>query len=421
MATTRSFQDMLNEYLPDNLLKEELIKRDYVLTKVNKDNNWKGGQIIVPFKAAGASSVKFNGLTAADDISQSQYVRGTISAYKEVWGSLIFNQTDLMQHDGKINESTFLKVLPDTIEDFTQYMKEVVSNQLMGGPHFAKVVDATNAASGVLVVDRVEKFVIGQKFTLTDTDAGTQDVYVIAINLNAETITVSDTRGGSAHNVTTETNAANYTTTFPVCYYDGVTSAATTFNSLKSCLLSNANGGSANLHGQSKLLYPFLQAININGSDITALNLIEKLFDAYADIRRKARGNANEILMSYKHFGTAMKIIETDKTAFKVSENSMKASEYGWTEITLTAVATSKQLKFVGIQEMDDDAIMFLDWSGITFRSNGFFRKRTAPDGKQYYETRAVTGYTYIVDTCLFGELEFRTPGKCGIVYGINY
>ena len=58
MATTRTFNDMLNEYLNYDLLKEEMTKRDYVLKRVEKDNKWKGGNLVVPFKAAGASSVK---------------------------------------------------------------------------------------------------------------------------------------------------------------------------------------------------------------------------------------------------------------------------------------------------------------------------------------------------------------------------
>ena len=38
-GTTRTFQSMLNEYLPNRLLKEELIKRDYILTNIEKDNS----------------------------------------------------------------------------------------------------------------------------------------------------------------------------------------------------------------------------------------------------------------------------------------------------------------------------------------------------------------------------------------------
>jgi hypothetical protein len=84
--STRSFSTMLNEYLTYDLLKEEMVKRDYVLTKIEKDNGWKGGQLIVPFKAAGASSIAFGSLTASNDVAEDQYVRGTVASQKEVWG-----------------------------------------------------------------------------------------------------------------------------------------------------------------------------------------------------------------------------------------------------------------------------------------------------------------------------------------------
>ena len=52
MATTRTFNAMLQEYLPNKMLMEELVKRDYLLNKVAKDEDWQGGDIIVPFKRA---------------------------------------------------------------------------------------------------------------------------------------------------------------------------------------------------------------------------------------------------------------------------------------------------------------------------------------------------------------------------------
>jgi hypothetical protein len=198
MATQRTFQDMLNEYLPNRLLREEMVKRDYVLNRAEKDNNWKGGKLIVPFKGAGASSVKFGGLTASNDIAQDEYVRGSIDDYVEVWGSLVFNHRDLMEHDGKIPETTFLRVLPDVIEDFMQYMKEVVSIQMTGKSNFAAVTDDTNRATGVMVVDRIDRFCLGQKILIDDDDtAGVLAVYVIAIDVNASSVTLSATRGGA--------------------------------------------------------------------------------------------------------------------------------------------------------------------------------------------------------------------------------
>lgn len=415
--TTQSFSAMLNEYTPNELFREELISRDYVLGKVQKDNNWKQGKLIVPFEGASASSVKYGSLTAADDISEYNYQRGEISAYKEVWGSLIFNQADIMQH-GKVNEQSFLQILPGQIENFMTVMKEQVSQAMTGNSYFASVTDATNAATGLLIVDHPERFVIGMKCTLDDADSNQSDVYVTAINMNTSTITVSATRGGAALNASAFSVAQSAR-----FYYDGVLVAGTVTNSitsLKDSLLSSANGGSATLYGKTKATYPYLQAINVDGSGVTAANILEKIFDAYTSIRSKARGNANTVLMSFKHLGSIMKLIETQKGPFKVGVNSTNASLFGWTEITITTVRGN--LTVVGIQEMDDDVIEFLDWAALKFYSNGFFQKRTSPEGETYFEVRNTTGYQYIVDICLFGDLVLLAPSKCGIMYSIpNY
>lgn len=418
MSTTRSFQDMLNEYLPNDLLMEEMIKRDWLLQNCQKDQNWKGGQIIVPFIGAEATSVKFGGLTAENDVSEFEYVRGKIDKYQELWGTLKFQHTDLIQHDGKVKESTFLRILPDQVEMFMTYMKMLVSINLMGGPHFAKVTDSSGAASGLLVIDRIDRVSIGQKVLLDDDNSNELAVYITAINVNTQTITVSNVRKGSPLDVSAYTAAQN-----AKLYHDGMFESnvvTNTFTSLKSALLSQANGGSAQLHGKSKLAYPYLQAINILGSDITASNILDKLFEAFARIRILAKGGAfDKCVMSYKHLGNVMKLIEGQKGAFKVTPTSQKASIYGWTEIEIVGVKGSFTL--VGIQEMDDDIIYFLSMNAFTFRSNGMFRKRTAPDGKQYYEIRTTAGYAYLLDTCLFGELEVTMPSACAIVHGINY
>lgn len=416
-GTTRTFSAMLNEYLPNDLLKEEMIKRDYIFNTVTKDGNWKGGNLVVPFKGAGASSVRFGGLTASSDISQSKYVRGNISGYVEVWGSLIFNQRDLMEH-GELSEQNFLKLLPDEIDEFMDYLKQVVSVQLGTGPHFAKVTDATNAATGIMLVDHPERFVIDQHVLIDDDDSASLDVYVIAINMNTGGITFSATRAGAAADISAYSVAQN-----AKFYQDGVTDGAgnfTTFNSLRQILLSNANGGSANVHGVAKTSYPILQAINIDGSDITANNLLDKLFKAYVTVQTKGKGAASDILMSLKHLGTTMLQLELQKGSFVVTQNPKK-SLYGWTEMSIAQVATGQELKLVGIQEMDDDVIAFMDWRSVTFRSNGMFQKRKSPEGKEYFEVRNTTGYQYIVDVCLFGEMEYRKPGQSAIVYGISY
>ena len=415
MSTTRTFQDMLNEYLPNKLLKEELLKRDYILSNIEKDDKWKGGKLIVPFKAAGASSVKMGGLTGASDISEDKYVRGSIDDYKEMWGSMIFNHRDLMDHSGKIVEDSFLKILPDAVEDFMEYIKMVASIQMGTGPHFAKVTDATNAATGLMVVDHIDRFVLNQKCILDDDNSATLAVYVIAIDVNTDTVTLSLTRGGAAADVSAYSVAQN-----AKFYTDGA--ETTSFTSIRSVLLSAANGGSATVHGQSKLAYPFLQAVNVNGASITASNILDKLFDAYTEVRKKAKGRADRFVMSYKHFGSILKLIENKSNGaanWQITIEDKKASLYGWDEVVINSV--KGKLTIVGIQEWDDDVIALMDMKAMVFRSNGFFQKRKSPEGMEYFEVRNTSGFQYIIDISLFGELEINKPGHCGIIYGISY
>lgn len=414
MATTRTFQDMLNEYLPNKLLKEELLKRDWLLSNVEKDDKWKGGKLIVPFKAAGATSVKMGGLTGATDIAEDQYVRGSIDDYKEMWGSMIFNHRDLMDHSGKIVEDSFLKILPDAVDDFMEYIKMVASIQMGTGPHM-DTLTVNGTAGGVITVAHVDRYQLGQKIGLKDGNTAIAYYYVIAINVNTDEVTVSATRGGAAADVSAYTVAQS-----AKVYTDGADT--TFFTSIRDVLLSAANGGSATVHGKSKVAYPFLQAVNVNGASITASNILDKLFDAYTDVRKKAKGRADRFVMSYKHFGSVLKLIENKANGaanWQITVEDKKASLYGWDEIVINSV--KGKLTIVGIQEWDDDVIAILDMKAMVFRSNGFFQKRKSPEGLEYFEVRNTTGFQYIIDISLFGELEINKPGHCGIIYGISY
>ena len=417
--TNRTFSTMLNEYLPNELLAEEFVKRDYILTNIEKDDTWKGGQLIVPFKAAGASSVAFGGLSASTDIAEDLYVRGNVPGQKEVWGSMIFNQRDLFEHD-QVSEQNFLKILPGTVEDFMDYMKNVVSTNLLVGSYFLSVTATANASGGQIVVDRPDRAVVNQKIIFVDSSSGnTVTCYVNNINMNTQTLTVATTRSGAT--LVDFSQAAN---TMLVGtskgYNDGAQVTGNAFSSLRGALCSSTNGGDTSLYGVTKTLYPYLQAINVDGSSITAANIMEKIFDALTTIRQFGKGNPTDVLMSYKNFGSCLKVIEGSKGAFNVQPGSQKASQYGWTELEVGAVAKGG-LKLVAIQEAADDLIIFLDWRALKFHSNGFFRKRIAPDGKEYFEIRNTTGYQYIIDVCLFGEMVVIRPSYCGVLANISY
>lgn len=413
MSTRRTFQDMLNEYLTYDLLKEEMVKKSYILDKIEKDDGWKGGTLPVPFKAAGASSLRFGSLVASNNIAQDKFVRGSVASYKEIWGAMIFNQRDLVEQDGKVNEKSFLKLLPQVVEDFTERMRNNVSINILNGKHVG-VLLADGDATGVVEIDRPDRLDIGQEVEFGGDTAPTIPGYVSAIDMNTLEVSFVTTRGGATPlNLTAYTTADN-----AKIYIPGA--KASSFTSLRESLLSAANGGSPQLYGQTKTAYPYLQAINLNGSTVNATNLLGKVFDGFTATRQYGKGNPTTVLMSYKHLGSVMKAVELSKGAYKVTPNTKSAEIYGWTEIQITGVKGS--LTVVGIQEIDDDVIMYIDWRALKFHSNGMFRKVKDPDnGSEYYKIRGEDGYQYILDMYLFGEFVLSRPSYCGIMHSISY
>jgi len=405
---------MLNQYLPLDLLKQEFIKRDYLMQQCDQIEDWKGGDLIVPFQGQHASSVEFGSLAAQNDISKYKYIRGSITTQPEVWGTLLFNHRDLMEHDGRIPESTFLKILPDQIDAMMMYFKMVVSTHLLGGPHFAKGT-GDGTALGVLPVNRIDRFTKDQKIVIDDNNSAPVTAYVTNVSVYDESITVSATRGGAALDISAYTLAQEVKV-----YHPGAQSAGMT--ALSSQLLSPANGGSATLFGQNKVDHDFLMCPQFDGTGISASNILSKIFDAYTKRMQLAKGGkAPEVLLSFKHFGSILKLIETQKGPFNVVPNSRKVNVYGWDTVEIGSVS-GQTLKIVAIQEMDDDLIYLLDWSSVKFYSNGLFKRRKAPDGKEYYEVRETTGYSYILDHCLFGDLVCTAPWKQMVIRGIpNY
>lgn len=419
MATTRSFSAMLNDYLPNVLLKEEFMKRDYVLSHCELDEGWVGASstsneaaYIVPFKAAGGSSVAFGALTDASDIAEDQYVRGRVATAKEAWGSMIFNHRDIMEHN-KVSEKNLLKLLPGSVEDFMDYMKNLVSMNLLNGESIA-ALSADGDASGNFTVADPARFVLGQKIYIDDGDSSPTYGYIRSINMNTGVITLYDARSAGA-----VVNISGYTTAQSAKVYNAGQQSAG-FLSLKGSLLSSANGGDSTLYGVTKTAYPYTQSINVLGSGITSVNIMEQIFDAVTTVRRLGKGRPTDILMSYKNLGSCMKVIEGSKGSYNVKPGSQSASQYGWTELEVGSVAHGG-MKLIGVQECDDSEIYILDWRGIKFASNGMFQKRKSPDGNEYFEVRATTGYSYIVDVCLFGELIVERPSYQGIIYSISY
>jgi hypothetical protein len=420
MPTTTSFDNMIKKYMPYNLMVEEVMKRDYFLNKVTKDQGWKNGEIQFPFMGGQASSFAFGQLTSEADITEDRPVLGTISSYKEVWGSMVFNDRDLSQH-GDMQKS-FLKILPDRLEVFVDYFKQAVSMSLMNGAHLASFDSANvnnDLANGIMGVDRPARLTIGQYLEVGLVGTLRVGGYIKAIEIDNSTIelNVAKDLSGAAVDL-----AAAGVVAGDRLFIRGGTTAGNPFTSLRSQLLSFANGGSANLFGVNKLLYPYLQCPNFDGSGIGANTLLEKLFDFWTASKVLGKGMPTEAIMSYKHLGTAMKQLETGDglgAGRQYVAKDTRTNVYGWTEIDVVGV--KGKFTLVGVQEMDDDIIYFMDWRSLKLHSNEFFERRTAPDGKQFYEVRSTSGYKYIVDTRFYGDLIVHAPSYNGVIHSISY
>lgn len=419
MSTNRDFSAMLNEYLDISMMKEELVKRDYFLGKVDRDDSWKSGTIIVPFEGQHASSISFGALSADSNISKYKYIRGQVTSFREMWAALRFEHRDLMEHDGKINEKSFLKILPGQIEDFLMNLKMAASINLLDGPEFATLT-VNGTVGGVVEIDRIDRLTIDQEVVLDDGNSAPGTFYVIAIDVNGGTLeagsaTLSATRGGAAADVSAYTVADG-----AKLYHVGAQTES--YTSLKSQLLSAANGGAATIFGQTKTAYPYLQAVQYDGGTISASNILEHLFKAYTKRQQLAKsGKLPEILMSYKHFGSVLASLQTLTGQFNIVPQSRKINQYGWQEIMVGSV-TGELLKIVAVQEKADDTIMYLDFDSITLYTNGFLQRRTAPDGLEYFQIRSTTGYAYILDHTMMGDLVCKAPWKNLIIHSIpNY
>jgi hypothetical protein len=417
MSTNVTFSNMLNQYLPEPLLFEDLKKRDWFMKNVEQDDSWLGGSLIVPFLGNVGSSVTFGSLAASTDIAEEGTVRGSVAAYKEVWSSMIFNETDLQQH-GKINAQNFLRILPDALERHAAYLKGVISQSLMTGAYVA-VLTANGDASGNFYVAQPDRFQINQKVTLTNSTPVSATGYIKSISLNVGANGTYLINLVTARNGATPVDLSLQTTALAsTVYQDG--QQANGFTSLRAQLLSAANGGSTAIFGVTKTAWPFTQSINVPGSDITSANILGKVFDAYVTIRRLGGGMPFKVVMSYKNFASCVKSLETQKGSFNVKPMAADAQVYGWTEIEVGGFAGT--LTLVAVQEMDDDIIYFLDMKTIKFYTNGGIKRRKDPEtGSPFYTIRNTTGYQYIVDHCIFGELVVLEPKKNGILFGISY
>jgi hypothetical protein len=411
MPITTTFDEMLTEKLHPELLKNEIIKRTDILKKIEMDNSWKGGAYGIGFREAAAGSVQFDGYTDADDVAMGEYKRGEITEPQALTGTLKFHSKDLISHDtNKITEASFLKILPGAVNDFADEFRVILANNLLNGKVLAKGI-ANGNADGELVVDRIERFKVGMKVQVEDADTALAPYYVIKINktnLFAPKIVLSATRGGAAANLSAYTTAS----TGIKIYHPGA--KAKGFLSIKEILSPEVTA----LWGLNKADYSYLQPVALSGADITSANILDKMFDYVTENQIINGSDADEFWVSGRKFASILKLLEGEKKAFNVVPGSMKVSKFGWREIQIGS-QSGLLITIVSVPEMDDDVMMLINPKHFKFASNGFIRQAVDPDGNKYTKVRTTSGFVFLLDYEVFGQLVCICPSKQLLVHSV--
>lgn len=407
MASNASFDAMLKRYMPYELLVEEMKRKNYFWGKLKKKQGWKGGTLEVPFEGGEASSLSMGALTAANDVAEHTEVMGTVSVQPELWGTMLFNEKDLDRHDGDM-EASYLELAPRKINQFIDRMSERVSIMLLGDGAIT-VATGDGQAGGTIVVADPEKFTIGEKIVIDDDNSSPETGYVTAININTKTLTVKDARsGGSAVNLSAFTVAQNAKIFLPGVQASG-------FTSVKSQLLSAANGGASTIAGQTKTSYPFLQALNWSGASFDANTVLEGIFDYFYSTMKLGKGNPTEVVMSLSRFKDCVKSQEVKK----IYNVENKKAGYGFASMELLGNAGS--ITLTGVRDMPDDVMYVMDFDALMFHGDKFFERKRHLDGKEYFLVRNTTGYQYLVDVKFYGDLIVHNASHCGVIHGITY
>lgn len=410
MAINRDFNNMLNEFVGEKLLLNEVKKRNFLLSNIEMTTDWLGGAYIIPFVESVGSSVNFGAFTDASDIASEITVRASVPDYKIMTGSMALKERDLMEH-GQVNVQNFYKIIPDSIARHADYLSQVASQNLLVGKAIAPL-SANGGATGEATVTSPERFLVGQKVVVDDDNSSPVTGYIKTINKNTGVMILVTTRGGS-----TTIDLSAYTTAQNAVIYNE-NQQADGFTSLREILLPATAGGSANFYSlASKLDNTYTQAIAVDGASVTSSNILQKIFDAYVTIRKRGQGKPFKVVMSYRNYGYCLQALETAKGAFNVIPNSQKTVVYGWDQILVGGFAGTLTLN--AVVEMNDSEIMFLDMDSMKFATNKGLKRVKSPDGLEYFTIRATSGYTYILDHQLYGELVVLSPCKNGILYNI--
>ena len=441
---TRSWQSQINDKLTGPMVLNKL-KRNLWINKLMEEKDWVGtGELdgggsavrnskIISFLGSETSSVKIGAFQDPASIQITDPIRGFVESYVDMTGSMKVRQKDIKQHRGKGLVTSLLGKFDKQTDYAMNGFKQQIEDGILSGSVISKVTSIADVASGLLTLAHPEKIGIGMNVQLAGTDATTKgtEVFAISVNKNTGKVGFSLTLGGSAANLTNYVASTAALTT--ICVDGSVnTSGAVAygFDSLDSILLSSTNGGDASYLGQTKTAYPFLQAYNKDGSDMTSSDFLPLLFQYNSsDISLKTRHpegtKPKDYFLSPLNCAIAMNNSEIYKGAFYRNDKA-EANPYGWTSIVLGSQYSGGDIRLNRVENLSDSTIPVLNMDTFSICSDGgieFIDDPNNPGNSKYwYVSRATTAaaYTHILDYILSAQFVCGNPESNAIIHSVS-
>lgn len=413
MAT--KFRDELSELMREKALPkviEDVFKEhNFVWNKLEKDRSWTNGvEYQIPWELAEADNHEFGGLVDEDDIGEGLYAKPKIYDQAELWSTLDFHEKDLDRHKGNMEDS-FLDILPSKLKKMTRRTKAIISAALIRGGSIG-VAETDGNASGELTVDRPQLLTIGMKVLIKDSASQTTG-YVRKIHIQSRKITIFDAR---------KAGAAVDLSAFTVAQGAGlyVVGADTeNFFTFQDYLLPASEGGKDEVYESrfKKDDFPLLQPMvfdgGASGMNITASNVLDKLYDLYFDAKEYGKIESGELLVPYHIFKACAKKLQSNKQY----HNGEAMAGVGFD--TITIMGGRGAMKLTALDILRNDQMMMINWEDFFFAGDKFFDRKRQLDGREYYTIRKKTGYVHIVDSVFRGNLLCKKLSSSLIVHSV--
>lgn len=442
---TRSWQAAVNDKIDGPMILNKL-KRNLWIKKLMEEKGWIGtGELdgggslprnskVIAFLGSETHATKIGAFQDPDKIQIADPIRGLVESFVDMTGSMRVRQNDIKAHQGKGLVTSLLGKFDKQTDHAMSGFNLAIEDGILNGSVISTVSSIASCASGLLTLDSVEKIGIGMGVQLGGSDATSKggEFFVTAVNKNTGVCEFSATLGGGAANLTNyvaSTAALTY-----VCVNGSVSTStglvAYGFDSLQSILLSAANGGGSTYLGKTKTAYPFLQAMNKDGSEMTASDMLPRLFEYYhKDIALKTRHpegvKPSDVMLSPLNYAIALISLEQYKGAFYRNTDA-KANPYGWESITLGSKTSGGELRLNRVENLGNTIIPIVNMDTFALTSmNGieFIEDpNNAGNDKYWYVVRATTAaaYTWVLDFVLSAQFVCGNPESNAIIHSVS-